>query len=225
MNDELAYLRILRRIGAVLIVVGTIDVGLMIYCIVNGISYVSCFNLFSIIAGIFLVRGSLSGAAVISRFAAFLLAALVGLAFVWPIFLPPSLALAELRVYPLRFLVLLSFFTAVLAVLFWVVRQLRSRVVLRASARSAIRIRSLRRPVLAAVAIVVITTLMVGLSQKGESTKRAEQIAASKVGSGYRLRVSSLSVTTTAEGKIASGIVTAWNDHEIRQVAVSWKEK
>lgn len=215
----------LRKVGAVLIIVGTIDVGLMIYCIFYRIGYASCFNVLSIIAGFILMRGSLRGAAVISRFAIFLLVGLLGLAFVWPVFLPPGLALVELRLYPLRFLLFLAFFTAVLGFLFWVVRLLRSEPVLKASARSGIRIRSLRRPVLAAVAIVVITTLMAGLSRRGESSERAEQIAASKVGKGYKLRVSSLRVTTTAEGKTISGVVTAWNDDEILQVPVSWKEK
>ncbi|MGD0120501.1 MAG: hypothetical protein ABSD30_20725, partial [Candidatus Binatus sp.] len=124
MNDDLAYLPILRRVGLVLIVIGVLDVGLMIYCIVHRIGYGSSFNVFAIIAGIFLMRGSLRAAATISRFAAFMLAGFLGIALVWPVFLPPSLALAVMRFYPLRVLESMTALVALLAFLFWVVRQL-----------------------------------------------------------------------------------------------------
>jgi hypothetical protein len=44
MQDQSA-LTILKRAGRVLIVVGALDIGLMIYCIVHGIPYSSSFNM------------------------------------------------------------------------------------------------------------------------------------------------------------------------------------
>src|SRR5258705_5682168 len=102
MNNDLTYLPILKRVGLVLIIVGVIDVGWMIYCIVHRIGYASSFNIFAIIAGIFLIRGSLRGAAIISRVAVFMLTVFISMVLLWPVFLPPRLALAELRIYPCR---------------------------------------------------------------------------------------------------------------------------
>ncbi len=225
MNDDLPYLPILRRVGVVLIVVGVIDVGLMIYCIVHRIGYKSSFNIFSVVAGIFLLRGSLRGAAIISQAAAFLLAGFIGLAFVWPVFFPPGLALAELRVYPLRFLASLAFAAAALGLLFWVVRQLRREAVLDAIARSGKKIPSLRGPILVGAALVVIITSIGGLSFRSERARRAEQIAASQVGNGYSFHVTSMRTVWTSKGRVVSAVVTAWNDHEIREVPVSWDEE
>jgi len=144
MNDDLAYLSILRRVGVVLIVVGVIDVGWMIYCVVHSIRYSSSFNIFAIIAGIFLMRGSLRAAALISRFVAFMLAGFLGMVLLWPVFLPPGLALAALRIYPLRFLTSPAFVAFVLGLLFWVLRQLRREAVLEAIAAATGKTLSLR---------------------------------------------------------------------------------
>lgn len=46
---------VLVRTGKVLITVGVIDIGVMIYCIANEISYSSSFNIFAVIAGFFLM--------------------------------------------------------------------------------------------------------------------------------------------------------------------------
>ena len=80
MNDDSAYLPILRRAGVALIVIGVVDVGVMIYCIVYKLRYSSSFNIFAIVAGIFLMRGSLRAAKAISLYGSFMLAALIGIA-------------------------------------------------------------------------------------------------------------------------------------------------
>src|SRR5229473_3743503 len=164
MNDDLAYLPILKRVGVVLIVIGVIDVGWMIYCIVHRRSYSSSFNIFAIIAGIFLIRGSLRGAAIISRFALFMLTVFISMVLLWPVFLPPGLALAELRIYPLQFLASAALIAFVLGLLFWVVVQLRRESVLEAIARSAGKTPSLRGPILVGLGLVVIVASITGLS-------------------------------------------------------------
>ncbi|MGA9723114.1 MAG: hypothetical protein WBQ86_11710 [Candidatus Binatus sp.] len=224
MNDDFAYLPILRRVGVVLIVVGVVDVGVMIYCIVHRIGYASSFNVFAIIAGIFLMRGSLRTAATISRFAAFMLAGFLGIVLLWPVYLPPGLALAALRFYPVRSLAYLAFVVALLAFLFWVVRQLSDEAVLAASARSATKIRSLRGPILASSAIVVFIVSMTALGARSDHAKRAEQIAASHVGIGYKLYVTSMRTVRTGKGRTVSAVVFAWNDQEIRKIPVSWDQ-
>jgi len=170
------------------------------------------------------MRGSLRAASFISRAAAFLLTGFLGMVLVWPAFLPPGLALAELRIDPLRFIAFLGVFTAVVAWLYWIVRQLRTDAVLNAIVRSTGKRPSLRGPVLSSAAIVVIVFTLTGFSHKSESTRRAEQIAAGQVGEGYSLKVTELRTVWTARGKTIHATVTAWNDHEIRKIPVSWDE-
>jgi hypothetical protein len=47
---------VVRRVGAVLIVLGLLDIGLAMYCIANEIAYSSSLNIFAVIAGVFLRR-------------------------------------------------------------------------------------------------------------------------------------------------------------------------
>lgn len=62
------HLSVLRRTGLVLVAVGIVDIGLMIYAITSRVSYSSSLNIFAVIAGIFLVRGSLRAASVVRSF-------------------------------------------------------------------------------------------------------------------------------------------------------------
>jgi len=58
MNSR-SHLFILKRIGWVLLVIGLVDIGVMVYCIANGFAYSSSLNIFAVVGGAFLVRGSL----------------------------------------------------------------------------------------------------------------------------------------------------------------------
>ena len=59
MTDAQQHRSILARVGEVLLIVGVLDIGAMIYCIMKGISYASSFNIFAVWLGILLIRGSL----------------------------------------------------------------------------------------------------------------------------------------------------------------------
>ncbi len=94
------YRRVLKRVGIVLLGVGLLDVGLMVYCIVNRLSYSSSFNLFAVIGGIFLMRGGLRTAALIRWFSVFMLTGLLAVGVVLPFLQPLDLSLTELRLNP-----------------------------------------------------------------------------------------------------------------------------
>ena len=77
--------KILRRTGWVLVGVGILDTGLMIYCIIHSLNYSSSLNLFALGAGVFLVRGNLEAVRVIVWFSAFMLSGfLLGSVAVFP---------------------------------------------------------------------------------------------------------------------------------------------
>jgi hypothetical protein len=93
----------LRIVGIVLIVVGFLDIGWMIYCITNGMSYHSSFNIFAVIAGILLIRGGLRTASVVAFFSALMLSSFIGMLLVFPLIEPFDLMLDSLRIYPASF--------------------------------------------------------------------------------------------------------------------------
>ncbi len=136
MHDHETYLTILARVGFVLVVIGVIDIAVMIYCIVNGIRYSSSFNIFAVVLGIMLVRGSLRAASVVRFFGAFFFASGIALIAFLPFVQPISLALAEVRnASPLGLLLPLI----LLVLCYWATRELNGAPVLvafRSSGRS-----------------------------------------------------------------------------------------
>lgn len=123
------YRTVLARVGLVLLIVGALDVLVMVYCIANGISYRSSFNIFAVWLGIMLIRGSLWAASVVRFFGAFFLAASIGLIALVPFLQPINLTLAELQNTSPFALVLLAVF---LALSFWMTRELNGESVLAA---------------------------------------------------------------------------------------------
>ena len=97
---EDAY-RILNRVGIALCVVGAIDIAVFIYCTVNNINYTSSLNVFAVVAGLFLIRGSIQAARIVTLFSAFLLAALVTLLFTFPFMQPVELQLIDFKLNPM----------------------------------------------------------------------------------------------------------------------------
>lgn len=71
------HIKILRRVGWLLVVVGALDIGVMIYCITNQIAYSSSLNVFAVVAGIFLLRGSLEAVRYVAWFSAFMFSGLL----------------------------------------------------------------------------------------------------------------------------------------------------
>ncbi len=126
--------------GFALLIGGVLDIAVMVYCILNGISYSSSFNIFAVCLGILLMRGSLWAASFVRFFSAFFVAGVSGLIAVLPFFQPISLTLAELRhLSPFTIVVPL----ALLALSFWMVRELSRESVITALRSSGKSIRPL----------------------------------------------------------------------------------
>lgn len=218
-------MRILERAGKALIVVGVIDIGVMIYCIANGISYSSSFNVFAVVAGIFLVRGSLRAASFVRWFSVFTLGALAAMVVAWPFLQPVDLSIAQFRLSPGASLLSLSFLAFLCVLLYWLATSLGDPSVLEARAIAGRKQRSMRIPAAAGVGLVVVLVVSMSLLMGGESAKKAMQMAEKELGSGYKFHVSSLNIATSSAGTSIRGVVTAWNSSEIRNVPVAWQER
>jgi hypothetical protein len=223
--SEKAYIPVLTRVGTTLVVVGALDIASMIYCIANGISYSSSFNLFAVIAGIFLRKGSLRAASIVRSFGAFSFAALSSLVLAWPFLQPLDLTLTQLRLQPISFLFNLLFIVLILGVLYWVVNELVRRPVLSAQGKGTDKLRPLILPALIGLTLVVGVAVITHVSLTGDASERAKEMAAKQLDGGYAYYVSSMHFTKSSNGASYSAIVTAWNKDSIQKVSVRWEEK
>ena len=215
---------ILNRTGTVLVVIGLLDIAVMIYCIVNRISYSSSFNIFAVIAGVFLLRGSLRAASIVRWLGVFMIAAFVALLLAWPLMQPIDLTLTQARLSPLSALTSLGLLVLVFALLSWLVRELGRTSVLEARAAEGRKSRDMRIPAVLGVGLVVLLVVFLTLLLGGESASKAKSLAEQNLGAGYRYHVSSMNIAKTSQGTIIRGVVTAWNEREIRNVPVTWEE-
>lgn len=214
------YRKIMARVGWVLVVIGLIDIGVMIYCIVNQISYSSSFNIFAVIAGIFLLRGSLASARVVAWFSAFSVVAMGLMLLIMSLIEPFSLRVAQIKLAPLSFVATVLFALVFLGLLAWSYRQLRSPAVLEARENAGL---TTARPV---VAFALGGVLAVGLGvamymvKNGESGKLAKAKAREALGENYEYHVSAMNWS----GNSLSAQLVAFNSGEIVPVAVQCTE-
>jgi len=218
------YLPILKRVGWVLIGVGLLDIGVMAYCIVGGTSYSSSFNVFAVLAGVFLLRGSLRTAALVRWFAAFELTALSALVFAWPFIVPLDLSLTLARLHPFASFLGFAGATFILGLLSWAIRELGREPVQEAIASQHVRQCNVRAAALLGLGLVVILGVVMTSVRNSEAARRAISIAESAAGPGYRFCVTSLNVRTGARGTVVSGAVAAWKDTEIKTIPIHWQE-
>jgi hypothetical protein len=221
--EPTAHRAVLKRTGAVLIVAGLFDVAFFVYCVVNGISYSSSFNFAAVIAGIFLFRGSLRAASIVRWTSVFMLSGMGTILLAFPFVQPIDLTLTQLRLGAIS---AESFAIAafVLLLLLWLYRELSQESVLAARAVAGHKVRDMRIPAAAGVGLAATLAVLMTVLSGGESASRAKAIVAQQLGSTFRYHVSSLQITKDSHGTSVTGIVTAWNDTEIRDVPFQWKE-
>jgi len=220
--------RILRKVGWVLLVVGVLDVGFMIYCILNRVAYASSFNILALIAAWFLFRGSLKAARVIAWFSAFMAASFTGFLLALPVLFPPGLLLVYLRLHPVYVPVSGVVVVALIVMLVWIYRSLTSAPVRAAMNKAGVNLRRIwRRPVFGWVvgaALVVVLVVVMPLLTHGETARKARAQAAIQLGPGYEYFVGSMNVHWDSQGKHVEADVIAYTNHEIRDVHVEWTE-
>ena len=192
MNEHLI---VLRRVGLALVIVGVLDIGYMAYCITNNQSYSSSLNIFAVIAGIFLIRGSLQATRILTWFCAFLLAGVLGATLlILPFIQPFGLWAMEYRLNPTSMVLLVLSLSATITFLFWVYKQLRSPSVMQARVAAG----QLPSPPYAAfffgIALAIGSAAMVNFTINGESgAKAVQQLAQEQHGPGFKYHVTAMS--------------------------------
>jgi hypothetical protein len=218
----------LKIVGIALIVVGALDIGWMTYCLLHRMSYSSSFNILAVVAGILLMRGGLRTASVVAYVSALMLSAFGGLLIILPILMPFDLLLAYLKLEPLTFGGALLFVICSLVFLGWVYARLTEPTIQSAIAESHPRFTSFwRRPktgFLVGGLLIVVFTVLLGLMMHGATAGRAVAEARSKVGDDFKFGVTRLNMISSNGRTHVSAVVTAYNEREIKDVAVEWDQ-
>lgn len=215
---------ILKNVGRALIIVGLIDIAVMIYCTINRVAYSSSLNIFAVVGGIFLVRGSLRAAKIIRWFSVFLLAGFLALPFAWPFIQPLDLTLTQIRLNPWGSIATLVMMVFLFVFLFWVARQLGQKSVQDAQVSAGRKVGSIYMSVAAGLGMVVALVVLLNILLGGETAARAKSMVEQKLGGNYRYHVSSLNIQKNARGTFVNGVVVAWNETEIKNFPIQWAE-
>jgi hypothetical protein len=198
-----------------------LDIGFMIYCVVNRMSYSSSLNIFAVVAGILLIRGNLSAVRVVTWFSAFMLCGLLlGVLIVVSWMQPLDYSLLLLRENPFVSVVSIALTAVLLLSLFWVYRQLRSPAVLEARVAAGHRPGPPRSAFVAVTTLAVFLAVMMQFTLRGESGEKAQRLAAQQYGADYKYFVSSMNWS----GRRVSARVTAYNDEDSKEVEVEWED-
>jgi len=212
--------KILKKVGIALLVVGLLDIGYMIFCIVNKISYSSSFNIFAVIAGILLIRGSVQTARVVTFFGAFMLAGFVGLFVIFPFMEPLELKIIAFRLHPI--ITMFSYFFMIFGVgfVYWVYRNLVSEPVMNARKEAGL---SYGVPKLAFIlGGMLVTGLSIGMYflNNGVNAKIAKTKALEQYGNDYKYHISAMNFA----GNHVSARIKAYREGEIKEVRVEWNQ-
>lgn len=209
----------IRRVGTVLIIIGILDIGYMAYCISIEKSYSSSFNIFAVIAGIFLIRGNLTAVRMVSWLTAFFLTGfLIGILLFVPSFQPFELSVTQIRLNPYGFIISAFITIAFLGALFWIYKELRSPVVIQALSEKRKSVKVPKSAFIAGACLVLLIAVMMNLMMKGASSKKAVLLAKEQLGAQYQYHVRAMRWT----GSHVWANVTAYNKTEIKSIDVEW---
>ena len=223
-STQPVYLAILRNTGKVLVIIGVLDIAAMIYCITHGISYSSSLNIFAVIAGVFLIRGSLIAAGIVRWFSVFLLSAFGSMLLAWPAIQPPSLTATMIRLNPGGAVIGALFVIGLLILFFWLQRELGGPSIQGAMIEAGRKVRDMRIPAVVGVALVAGIVLVLSAVLNGESAAKAKSMALERLGPGYKFHVASLTMSTRGQVTPVSARVTAWNDNKVQTISVQWAD-
>jgi hypothetical protein len=214
----------LRRTGIVLLIVGLLDIGFMIYSIVNGMSYSSSLNIFAVIAGIFLIRGNLRAAAIVRWWTLCFAVAIVAVIVLSPLIVPVGLMYVEAKIETFSTVLSVVMLAGVFALFAWLTIQLRAPPVQAALAARFAKLRGPALPVSVGIGIAAVLAAASVFTQHTQSAKRAIAAAMSEHGSSYRYYVSSMRYQSKGAEETVSGVLTAWKDDQVERIPFGWQD-
>lgn len=224
------YQEKLKRCGIALLIVGVLDVAYMAWSISRSQSSHTTFNIFAIIAGFFLVRGSLKAAKWSAYFGSFLLVVGVGGFLVTLLAFPFAYTIAswKFQAHGAIYSVVMGIISVPL--LFWICKELLSPDVIDAQKAAQIKPANIKLPVIVGVVATVVLGVFFFKVTRGETAEKAVQLAEKELEGAYHYQVTNLGINMEADPKTGtshktiSAVVAAYNKTDFKTIAVNWKE-
>lgn len=207
---------IIDQLGAIVIILGIVELCWGIYAAPKG-QFSLNFGL--LLVGMLVLFGNMR---VVSglRWLAWLGLAPTVAGLLSPFFtMPTGLILTEIRLVPLQFLASMVSSLVVLAVSVLVIRQLGSTAVLAARASAGRKVRDMRIPLVLGIVIAAFMGVTAAIALNGETARKAEQMAAERMGSKYQYHTIFVGAAAGSE-KYLQANVQAWNENELLLIPV-----
>lgn len=207
-----------KRAGIALVVIGLLDIGVMIYCIMNGTSYSSSFNIVAVIAGIFLLRRGIKTARIIRWFTAFFISACLGVIILFPLLMPLDLLVTQLKLNPVGTLFSYGTPAIFLCILVWIYLELSSTCSKDLYKAKGYKSGHPKSALYASLVLIIMGCALFYFLLSGESASKAKELAKEQLGDSYKYHITSM----TTSGARGSAVVTAYNKYEIKNLRVQW---
>lgn len=191
---------------------------MMIYCISNQINYSSSFNIFAVLAGVFLIRGGLKTARTVRWLSAFFICSFALMLLVFPLFIPVKLLITQVKLNPVGVLSSIAITIILIALVIWVYLQLSSSESLEFLKRAGYKISSPKSALYLAVVLMILCTSLFSFIFNGETANKAKDLAQSQLGPEYNYHINNINWS----GNSGSAIVTAYNSTDIKNIQVKW---
>jgi hypothetical protein len=217
--------RILTRCGVVLVVVGLFDIAFMVWCIVHRQSYAS-FNIFAVVAGVSLVRGSLRTARTVEFFATFMLVGFCGVVLVMPFMFPLDYWEAVIRhqIGAVQFIASVGVFVVVVVLLGWVRHEMGRPEIRQAQSAAGLAPRFMALAVAMGVGIPVLGLIVMAVMSRSDTAREAIRRAELQLGGKYRYVITGMKTSSGARGTTVNATIAAYSDSEVRSVQLQWSE-
>ena len=211
-----------RKVGIALLVIGILDIGYMIYSIFNGFSYTSSFNIFAVVAGIFLIRGNLIAALITRFFVTFFAAVVFGIVILYFYLMPIDLIMVQIKLQGTSMLSAALILSCVIAILIWMCIQFSTSESIQAFIHGGYKLTILKLISFSAVAAVILLMILIGVFlnfiYSSEVITKAVKSAQEQYGNNYQYHVTSFNI----ENDHGIATVIVYNNEAIKTIEVEW---
>jgi hypothetical protein len=213
------------RVGAMLVAIGVLGVAMTVSHATGWWLFTYVLDALALLAGALLLRGNLTAARLVRAVMAFglsvTLVGLIGLAVVWPI----DLTLTEFRLDLASFLWPAACVAAAIFVQLWIVWELGRAPVQTGIYNAASRRWDAATAAKAGAAAMFVVVGLAWATLHGNSASVAISLAQQQLGFGYRYALTWISSASHDGHTAIDGVVTAWNDHEVKKVLLHWEQR
>tara|TARA_B100000959_G_scaffold81475_1_gene86770 strand:+ start:1254 stop:1913 length:660 start_codon:yes stop_codon:yes gene_type:complete len=211
-----------QKVGIALLVIGIMDIGYMIYSIFNGFSYTSSFNIFAVVAGIFLIRGNLIAALITRFFVTFFAALVFGIVILYFYLTPIDLIMVQIKLQSTSILSFALILSCVIAILIWMCIQFSTSESIQAFIGGGYKSTVPKLISFSAVAAGTLLMILIGVFfnffYSSEVITKAVKSAQDQYGNNYQYHVTSFNI----ENDYGIATVIAYNNEAIKVIEVEW---